>query len=543
MHSDERRAEELVNAARTGDAGARDALAAAYLPLVYNIVGRALNGHADVDDVVQETMVRALDGLDGLREPARFRSWFVAIAMNQIRRRWRSRQQQPQTALDTVAETPDPAGDFVDLTILRLGLSGQRREVAEATRWLDTDDRELLSLWWLEAAGELDRAELAEALGVGAQHAAVRVRRMKEQLETGRGIVRALAAEPRCPALADTVATWDGAPSPLWRKRIARHLRDCRACSGAWAGLAPAEGLLVGLGLVAPLLGAAGMAGTGGYETVAGAYDADAVPAEAGAAGQSPEAAGPASEAGADAATTAAGDASEAGGAAYETADARGEAGAAAPGPEAAGPAYAPGGGAARSALGAGAVAVTALLLVALWPEQEAAAPPPAAAPPTVVATVPATPPSPSASPSPSPSRPKPKASRTAPRPTLAERLTRIVNLRRDEAGCGPLRLDPKLTEAARRHGRDMVAQGYFDHASPDGRNVDSRISDAGYSWSAVGENLAMGQGDPGAVVGDWMDSSGHRRNLLDCQYRDTGVAAVSGPDGTVWVQTLAKPL
>ncbi len=45
----------------------------------------------------------------------------------------------------------------MDLTILRLGLSGQRREVAEATRWLDEDDRELLALWWQEAAGELTR--------------------------------------------------------------------------------------------------------------------------------------------------------------------------------------------------------------------------------------------------------------------------------------------------------------------------------------------------------------------------------------------------
>ncbi|MFG2331651.1 sigma-70 family RNA polymerase sigma factor [Streptomyces sp. NPDC048604] len=517
MHSDERRAEELVNAVRSGDPGARDALAAAYLPLVYNIVGRALNGHADVDDVVQETMVRAFDGLDGLREPARLRSWLVAIAMNQIRHRWRARQQQPQTGLDTVAETPDPAGDFVDLTILRLGLSGQRREVAEATRWLDADDRELLALWWLEAAGELDRAELAEALGVGAQHAAVRVRRMKEQLETGRGIVRALAADPRCPSLADTVAAWDGDPSPLWRKRIARHLRDCRVCSGAWSGLAPAEGLLVGLGLVVPLIGAgAGSPGTGAYETVAGGYEA------AGTAGYEPAGTG-----------------------AYEAAGA--PAGTGAPGTDAAAVGAAPvgPGGGRRFALGGGAVAVTALLLVTLWPErEEPAGPPPAAAPPTVVATVPVTPPSPSpsASPSPSPSRPKPKVSRTAPRPTVAERLTRIVNLRRGEAGCGPLRLDPKLTEAARTHGRDMVERGYFDHASPDGRNVDARVSAAGYSWSAVGENLALGQREPDAVVGGWMDSSGHRRNLLDCQYRDTGVAAVSGPDGTVWVQTLAKP-
>lgn len=89
MHSDERRTTALVEAARAGDAEARDALVRAYLPLVHNIVGRALDGHADTDDIVQETMVRALDGLTGLRDPDRFRSWLVAIAMNGIRRRWR----------------------------------------------------------------------------------------------------------------------------------------------------------------------------------------------------------------------------------------------------------------------------------------------------------------------------------------------------------------------------------------------------------------------------------------------------------------------
>ncbi|WP_418955543.1 sigma-70 family RNA polymerase sigma factor [Streptomyces tritici] len=557
MHSDERRAEELVAAARTGDPAARDALAAAYLPLVYNVVGRALNGHADVDDVVQETMVRALDGLGGLREPGRFRSWLVAIAMNQIRRRWRVRQQQPQTGLDTVAERPDPAGDFVDLTILRLGLSGQRREVAEATRWLDPDDRELLALWWLEAAGRLDRAELAEALGVGAQHAAVRVRRMKEQLETGRGIVRALAAEPRCPSLADTVATWDGAPSPLWRKRIARHLRDCGACSGTWTGLVPAEGLLVGLGLVAPLLGAgAGAMGTGGYATAAAAYAYGAGDAGAayGAGDVAVSASGDAGVYGSGEAAYGPGDVGVLpGDAAVGGPGAGGDPGAAGlpGGPAGAGAGGDGGGGGGATGgrslvFGGGAAAVVVVLLVALWPEPDApAGPPPLAASPTVFATapLPASPsPSPSVPPSPRASRPVPEPSRTAKPPTLAERVTRIVNLRRSEAGCGPLRLDPRLTGAARAHGRDMVARGYFDHASPDGRNVDARVSAAGYRWSAVGENLARGQREPEAVVGSWMDSDGHRRNLLDCRYRDTGVAAVRGPDGTVWVQTLARP-
>ena len=73
-----------VIAAQEGDRRALDDLLAGYLPLIYNIVGRALNGHADVDDVVQETMLRAVRGLAGLRDPAAFRSWLVAVAVRQV---------------------------------------------------------------------------------------------------------------------------------------------------------------------------------------------------------------------------------------------------------------------------------------------------------------------------------------------------------------------------------------------------------------------------------------------------------------------------
>ncbi|NEE51655.1 RNA polymerase, partial [Streptomyces sp. SID8455] len=82
-------------------------------------VGRALNGHPDVDDVVQETMLRAISGLSSLRDPTRFRSWLVAIAMNQVRTRWSVLGHRP-AALEETDEPADPAADFVDLTILRL---------------------------------------------------------------------------------------------------------------------------------------------------------------------------------------------------------------------------------------------------------------------------------------------------------------------------------------------------------------------------------------------------------------------------------------
>jgi RNA polymerase sigma factor (sigma-70 family) len=244
-----------VIAAQAGDPRALDTLLSGYLPLIYNIVGRALNGHADVDDVVQETMLRAVRGLAGLRDPAAFRSWLVAVAVRQMREYYRTRQAAP--IADLGDEVPDPSADFVELTITRLGLSGQRAETAAATRWLDHGDRELLALWWLEAAGELDRGELAAALGLPADHAAVRVARMKEQLTLSRVVVRALRADPGCAGLATVTAGWDQAPSPLWRKRIARHIRDCRHCGVHQGGLIPAERLLAGLALVPLPAGAA----------------------------------------------------------------------------------------------------------------------------------------------------------------------------------------------------------------------------------------------------------------------------------------------
>ncbi|MEV8436688.1 sigma-70 family RNA polymerase sigma factor [Actinosynnema sp. NPDC051121] len=235
-----------VTAAQRGEPGALDALVAAYLPLVYNVVGHALAGHPDTDDVVQETMLRALNGLAKLREPEAFRSWLLAIALNQVRDHHRTRT--PIADADLV-DLPDPGADFADLAVTRLQLTGRRREVLAATRWLGDDERELLSLWWLEQVGRITRAELAEALDLTPQHAAVRVQRMKARLDGARVVVRVLAL-PRCGALAEVIADWDGRPSALWRKRIVRHARECARCARGFDDLAAVDGLLARIPLV-----------------------------------------------------------------------------------------------------------------------------------------------------------------------------------------------------------------------------------------------------------------------------------------------------
>ncbi|WP_432090874.1 sigma-70 family RNA polymerase sigma factor [Streptomyces sp. NRRL F-5630] len=242
-----------VRAARAGDSAALDRLLAESLPLVYNVVGRALNGHSDVDDVVQETLLRVVRALPQLRDEHAYRSWLIAIAVRRVRDRERALRAAGQHLADwdSAADVPDPAADFVGLTVLRLGLTDQRREIAEATRWLDGDDRALLSLWWLEETGELERAELAAALGVSRRHAAVRVQRMKEQMETARTVVHALTRREECAELGGLLGGWDGTPSPLWGKRIARHVRGCARC-GDGRRLLPMERLLAGLPLLPP---------------------------------------------------------------------------------------------------------------------------------------------------------------------------------------------------------------------------------------------------------------------------------------------------
>ncbi|MGI5481674.1 sigma-70 family RNA polymerase sigma factor [Streptomyces lavendofoliae] len=242
----------LVVAAQGGDDRAREELIAAYLPLLYNIVGRALSGHADVDDVVQETLLRVVRDLPALRSPESFRSWLVSITLRQITNHWQRQRASDgrTTVIDEALRIPDAGAALEDATILRLHMSDARRQVVEARRWLDPDHQVLLSLWWQECAGSLSRTDLASAMGLSVAHVGVRVQRMREQLELTRTIVAALEADPRCPQLDQTVVGWDGLPSSVWRKRIARHTRDCPVCMMTTAERVPADLLLLG---IAPL--------------------------------------------------------------------------------------------------------------------------------------------------------------------------------------------------------------------------------------------------------------------------------------------------
>ena len=263
---------ELVRAAAHGDRAALAGVAEACLPLVYTVVGRAAESDLDVDDIVQETMIRVTTQLADVRRPQRARAWVVSVALRQVAEARRAAGvRRVRTAgggvtpdelagVAELARTVEP--DFVNLWMLRDAVDLERRQVARAARWLDPGLRAVLAAWTLEVGGELTRGQTADSLGLSAAHAAVRVRRMKRQLDTARRIERACAAQPGCPELAAAARDWDGVRTPLWRKRLDRHVRECEQCSAAGRRLVPLDRLLAGLplavlpGLVAPRIAA-----------------------------------------------------------------------------------------------------------------------------------------------------------------------------------------------------------------------------------------------------------------------------------------------
>jgi uncharacterized protein YkwD len=184
--------------------------------------------------------------------------------------------------------------------------------------------------------------------------------------------------------------------------------------------------------------------------------------------------------------------------------------------------------------------------------------------------------PSPSASPStvtasPSPSRttrpkPKPKPSRsTAPSRLGAERqgspsraasaspsssgdvaseaaeVLALVNAERAKAGCGALSIDDKLMTAAQRHSQDQADNKNMSHTGSDGSDPGDRIDRVDYAWRTYGENVAWNQQTPAAVMDAWMNSDGHRANILNCAFTEIGVGVASS-NGPYWTQVFAAP-
>ena len=117
--------------------------------------------------------------------------------------------------------------------------------------------------------------------------------------------------------------------------------------------------------------------------------------------------------------------------------------------------------------------------------------------------------------------------------------VVEIVNQKRKENGLNPLIIDEKLSHVARVKSQDMADNHYFDHTSPTYGSPFDMMEKFGISYRAAGENIAKGQKTPKEVVNAWMNSSGHRKNILSSSYTHIGVGHVS--KGNLWTQMFIK--
>ncbi|MGP3926220.1 CAP domain-containing protein [Streptomyces sp. 8N616] len=145
--------------------------------------------------------------------------------------------------------------------------------------------------------------------------------------------------------------------------------------------------------------------------------------------------------------------------------------------------------------------------------------------------------PRPSRTATPPPKKPTPPAPEVPSTEKAAEaQVLSLVNKERKQAGCRPVAADPELADLAGAFSEDMADRGFFDHTDPDGENPWDRAGVLGIIGLG-GENIARGQHDPQAVMDAWMESPGHRANILNCDYKKLGVGAVFGDGGPWWTQ------
>ncbi|MEV7556842.1 CAP domain-containing protein [Streptomyces sp. NPDC089795] len=149
------------------------------------------------------------------------------------------------------------------------------------------------------------------------------------------------------------------------------------------------------------------------------------------------------------------------------------------------------------------------------------------------------------------PAQPKPakppvatKKPTTAPQPSKpaappasgsVAQVLALVNQERAAAGCSAVSLNAKLTKAAQDHSADMAAHSNMSHTGSDGSDPGARITRAGYTWSTYGENVAYGYSTPEKVMEGWMNSQGHRENILNCSFKEIGIGLAQ--PGNYWTQ------
>ncbi|MGW3245819.1 CAP domain-containing protein [Streptomyces sp. NPDC001070] len=155
----------------------------------------------------------------------------------------------------------------------------------------------------------------------------------------------------------------------------------------------------------------------------------------------------------------------------------------------------------------------------------------------------------PSSAPSSAPSAPAPSAPSSAPSAApsspaagsgstltgAAATVLDLVNQERAKVGCSALKVNSKLTKAAQDHSKDMASHQNMSHTGSDGSSPADRISSSGYSWSSYGENVAYGYASASSVMSGWMSSPDHKRNILDCSFKEIGIGLAQ--PGNYWTQ------
>jgi uncharacterized protein YkwD len=121
--------------------------------------------------------------------------------------------------------------------------------------------------------------------------------------------------------------------------------------------------------------------------------------------------------------------------------------------------------------------------------------------------------------------------------PAVTE-FARLVNEVRHDNGCPGLAWDDRLAEVARRHSADMIERGFFDHVNPSQQSPFDRLKAAGIAYREAAENILYGTTDANHALELWMNSPGHRANILTCSFTLHGVGRVEGH----WTHLFIRP-
>lgn len=115
------------------------------------------------------------------------------------------------------------------------------------------------------------------------------------------------------------------------------------------------------------------------------------------------------------------------------------------------------------------------------------------------------------------------------------KKVVELTNAEREKQGLKPLQLDEELSKVAKEKSKDMQSKNYFDHNSPTYGSPFDMMKKFGVEYSSAGENIAKGQASPEEVVQAWMNSEGHRKNIMNSSFTHIGVGHVA--EGNYWTQ------